>query len=100
MDYEVDFGILERSGQRAGMVAQDARQPLAAMRIDGVGAAIPGGLSGAVADGVDRAWRAAASEIGSGLDGYASALTATAANYRQAEQQAAEATRAFFGSAG
>lgn len=97
MDYEVDFGTLEAAGRRAGDVAQAARAPLSRMRIDGVGAAIPGGVSGAVADRIDDAWTRAADELGEGLARYAEDMSTTAANYRAAEEAAAEATSSFFG---
>lgn len=78
-------------------MAQDAARPLSQMRIDGVGAALPGGVSGSVADRLDRAWCEAAEEIGAGLSFYADAMGSTAANYRAAEAAAAKAASSFFG---
>lgn len=97
MDYEVDFAILEAAASRAGSVAKAAARPLSQMRIDGVGQALPGGVSGGVADRLDRAWVEAAEDISKGLDFYAEAMTSTAANYRAAEAAATEAASAFFG---
>lgn len=97
MDYEVNYATLAQAGQRAAMIAADAKQPLSQMRLDGVGAAIPGGVSGAVASRVDSMWTENAEEIGTALDFYSKALTSNAKNYQQVETAAAEAATGFFG---
>lgn len=96
-DFEVNFAQLAQAGRRGELIAADARGPLRGMRIDGVSAAVPGGTSGAVADRLDSAWVAAARSLETTLDGYASALSTSAENYRAAEKAAADAVTAFFG---
>lgn len=98
MDYEVNYATLAQAGQRAAMIASDAARPLSQMRLDGVDAAIPGGVSGAVANRIDSMWVDNAKEIKGALDGYSKALTSNAQNYQQIEKAAADAARSFFGS--
>lgn len=97
VDYEVDFAVLQRAGARAADVAQTASTGLSQMRIRGVGAAIPGGLSGGVADRLDAAWQSNGREISEAISSYAESLAASAENYRAAEQQATESLESFFG---
>lgn len=99
MDYEADYAVLEGAGRRAGNVAQDAGAALSGVRIDGVGAAVPGGTAGAVADRLDEAWRGNAAELNDALGSYATALATTASYYRSMEQSATDAVRGFFGGA-
>lgn len=97
MDYEVDYAVLQVASSRATAIAGAAAAGLAELRIDGVGAAIPGGVSGAVADKLDQSWVGNAAELAEAFDGYAEALTATSANYRDIEDAATDNVTGFFG---
>ena len=90
MDYEVNYATLAQAGQRATMIAAEARD-IIVQRVDA------GGVSGAVASRVDSMWTENAEEIGTALDFYSKALTSNAKNYQQVETAAAEAATGFFG---
>lgn len=96
MDYEVDYAVLQIASSRATTIADAAATGLADLRIDGIGAAIPGGVSGAVADRLDASWVGNAAELTTAFEGYAEALTATSANYRHIEDSATDNVTGFF----
>lgn len=97
MDYEVDYATLRATGQRATLIAGAAASSLNGLRLDGVGDAIPGGVSGGVADWLDASWVEAAAELNESLAGYATALESTATNYRLTEESSTNALSNFFG---
>ncbi len=98
MDYAVDYAALARVGDKANGLASDVAATLRGMRLDGVAAAVPGGLGAGAAEHVDGKWAAASTELVDALRRHADALTATADSYRSAEERAAAAADAFFGS--
>lgn len=97
MDYAVDYAALARAGDKAAGLATDIAATLRDMRLDGIAAAVPGGLSAGAAEHVDGKWVSASGELVDALRRHAEALTSTADAYRLAEERAAAAADAFFG---
>lgn len=99
MSYEVDYAQLGVAGKRAVDVAESARIDFGQMRINGVGDAIPGGISGAVADALDRSWMATGQAISGNLNTYSTHMIQTAEHYEKAEDSNRFASEQFFGGA-
>lgn len=91
MDYEVDHGLLARAGDKAASLAEDLTATLSDMHLDGVAAAVPGGLTASAAERVHRSWTSGSGEVSEACSRYADDVAACADAYRAVEEQAAEA---------
>ncbi len=97
MDYEVEYSVLHRAGEKASGVATDIAGVLADMHMNDVAGAIPGGMSGGVATSVSNGWRDASDAAVKALEIYGENLTETAVAYRKVEEVNARAATTFFG---
>lgn len=91
MDYEVDYGLLSRTSEKAAGLAEDLTGTLRDMHLDGVPAAIPGSFSASAAERVHQSWASGSAEVSRSCSEYAGNVAACADAYRSIEDKAAEA---------
>lgn len=91
MDYEVDYGLLSRTGQKAAGLAEDLTATLRDMHLDGVAAAVPGSFTASVAEHVHQSWLSGSAELCAACAQYAGDVTACADAYRGIEDKASGA---------
>lgn len=97
MDYEVDYGLLSRTGQKAAGLAEDLTTTLRDMHLEGVAAAVPGSFTASAAERVHQSWASGSAEVSSSCTQYAGDVTACADAYRGIEDKATEAIDGWIG---
>lgn len=85
MDYQVNYATVAAAATKTGLIQHDAQAAMTLMRLDRIAPAIPGSLSGSIANTIDAAWQKAAQTLDQQAMQYAEKLSGSARDYRAVE---------------